>query len=250
MGILGLILLYSFSEVIMNEQSNMPPAAEPAGMAGWFATWMKAATKPNEQTFAELAASAGGKATTAYLWVFIGSLVNFFLVSLVQRASMRQIFQQLGLGDQVPAQGLGASIISTICGAPIAAVVGVLVFAVMVAIVQWIAKMMGGRGSYEQLLYVFAAVLTPFYLINAVLSLLGAIPFVGLCFGIVSLVLALYILYLEVLAVKAVNQFGWGQAAGALLLPIVVIGCCIAVVAFGMAALIAPAVRETFNSIN
>ena len=234
----------------MNEQSNLPPATEPAGMAGWFATWMKAVTRPNEQTFAELAASASGKATTAYLWLFIGSLVNFFLVSFVQGGSMRQAFQQLGLGDQVPAPGFGATLISSICGAPIGAVIGVAVFAVMVAVVQWIAKMMGGRGSYEQLLYVFAAVLTPFYFVSAVLSLLGAIPFVGLCFGLVSLGLGLYVLYLEVLAVKAVNQFGWGQAAGALLLPLVVIGCCIAVVVFGMAALIAPAVRETFNSIN
>ena len=233
----------------MDEQLNEPVSPEPAGVAGWFAVWMKAVTKPNEQTFVDLASSAAGKTSTALLWIFIGFLVNFFFASLVQGAVMKQTFQQLGV-DVGSGGGFGTSLISAICGAPIGAVIGVIFFAAFTGVVQWIAKMFGGKGTFEQLLYVFAAITVPFSLVSSVLTLLGAIPFVGACFGILSLALSIYILVLEVMAVKGVNDFGWGQAAGSLLLPGFVIFCCVAVVVGGAIAALGPTIRDTFNQVN
>jgi len=54
----------------------------------------------------------------------------------------------------------------------------VVLFAIGVALIQWIAKMFGGRGTFEQLAYTFGAIQAPFYLISAVFALLGAIIFV------------------------------------------------------------------------
>lgn len=234
----------------MNEQSNAPMAPEPAGMAGWFSVWMKVITKPNEQTFVDLANSSNAKATTAYLWVFIGSLVSFFFASLVQGAMMANVLQSAGVESDAISTGLGGGFLTALCGAPIGAVISVVMFAVVTAIVQWIAKMFGGRGTFDQLAYALAAIYTPFSLVGGLLTLLAAIPFVGLCFSILSLLLSLYLLVLQVMAVKSVNQFGWGQAAGSLLLPVVVIFCCVAVVVAGMMSLLAPAISETFSEIN
>jgi len=54
---------------------------------------------------------------------------------------------------------------------------------------------------------------------------------------------------LQLMAVKGVNKFGWGQALGSVLLPGFVLACCAVVVITVMASLGA-AVGETFNSIN
>jgi len=233
----------------MNEEMNAPLPPEPEGVSGWFATWIQAVTRPNEQTFATMAASPNAKMTTAFLWEFIGSLVNFFVVSLVQGAVMGSMMQQFGL-DAPTRSGLGLSFISVICGAPVAAIVSVVFFAMFTGVVQWVAKMFGGRGTFEQLAYVFAAITVPFTLVSSVLTLLSAIPFVGLCFGFLSIAVGIYVVVLEVMAVKGVNGFGWGQAAGSFFLPGIVLFCCIAVVVAGLMSVLAPAIRDTFNQLN
>lgn len=235
----------------MNEQSNAPLSPMPGGPTPIYQVWMSALTKPNEQTFAEMAASPNAKSTTAFLWVFLGSLVNFFFASLVQGAAMQQMMQQYGVGDQFQfGGGLGNRLITSICGAPIVAVIWVVIFAAVVGIVQFLARTFGGRGTFDQMAYTSAAIWTPFTLISTVLTLPSAIPFVGLCLSIVSLVGLLYVLFLAVTAVKGVNQVGWGQAAGSCLLPIVGLCCCLSAGAYGITSALGSAVNDTFNSIN
>jgi Flp pilus assembly pilin Flp len=214
-----------------------------------FQTWMNALTKPNEQTFADIAASPNAKSTNAFLWVFVGSLVNFFLVSLVQSQLTSQYMEQLGL-DSGTRIGFGSTLITAICGAPIGALISVVFFAVFTGVIQWVAKMFGGTGTFDQLAYALAAVTVPFSFISGILSLLGAIPYVGFCFGIVGLGAGIYALVLQVMAVKGVNRFGWGQALGSYFLPGIVFACCIAVVVAGLLSVLAPAINETFNQLN
>ena len=210
----------------MNDFSNTP--VMPAAPKPFFQVWIDALTKPNERTFAEMVAAPGAKATTAYIWVFVALLVELFFTSLVQGAIVRQTLQQQGLGGNLPGGGLGISIISAVCGAPIGAVIGTLFFAVWTAIVQWIAKMFGGRGTFDQLVYAFGAISAPYALFGAIFTLLGAIPFVGICFRVLLGLAGLYILVLNIMAVKGVNQFDWGPALGAIFIPALVIGffCC------------------------
>jgi hypothetical protein len=235
----------------MNEEMNTPVSPEPVGISGWFNVWMDALTKPNEQTYARIAGSGNAKSTTAFLWIFVASLVQFFLASLVQGAAMRQLMQQYDLGGgQFGGGGLVSQLVTAICGAPVAAVISVIFFAAFVGVIQFIARMFGGQGTFDQLAYVLAAITAPFSLITGVLTLLSAIPFVGLCFSIVIVLAGFYILYLEVMAVKVVNQFGWGQAAGTLLLPFIVICCCLSVGVIGIMRALGPVIGDTFSSIN
>lgn len=234
----------------MSEQSNVPMMT--GGPEPFYQVWVKALTRPNEQTYAALAASPNAKASTAYLWYFLGSIVQFLLASLVQGAAMRQMMQQLdpsGSG-QISSGDIGSTLIGAICGAPIGAVVATIFFAIGVYIIQWIAGMFGGRGNPEQLAYVLSAVLTPALIVGGVLSLLSAIPYVGLCFGVVSALAGVYVLYLEVAAVKGVNQFGWGAAAGSVFIPgLAVAFICGCLVVAGLSVL-GPVIGEVFSQIN
>lgn len=232
----------------MNEQDNAPFSPEPSGFSSWFSTWMEAITKPNQQTFARLAASPNAKMTTAFLWVFLGSLVNFFVASLVQGAILGQTMRQFGL-DEMPGAGFGGGFLSAICGAPVGAVISVVFFAMFTGVVQWVAKLFGGTGTFEQLAYVFAAITLPFTLISSILTLFAAIPYVGMCFGLLTFAVSIYVLVLEVLAIQGVNQLGVGQAAGALFLPGIVIFCCLVVVIGGILSVLAPAISDVFQQV-
>jgi hypothetical protein len=228
----------------MNEQPNAPMLS--SGSSSIFQTWMNAITKPNEQTYVQIAASPEAKLNTALLWVFVGSLVQSLIGFILQGTIMRQMMQNSGL--EVPA--VAPSLIGVLCGAPVAAVMSVAVFAVFTGIVQWVAGLFGGTGSFEKLAYVLAAITVPFSLIGSLLTLLAVIPYVGWCLGIVGFFAGLYVLVLQVMAVKAVNQFGWGPAAGSLLLPFFVLLCCIFAVIFALAAVLGPAMQDIFNQIN
>lgn len=239
----------------MNEDMNTPMSPEPiaAGVAGWFSIWMEAVTKPNEQTYAKIASSPNAKTSTAFLWVFISSLISFFVASLVQGAIMGQMMQEIGV-EGFSGGGIGTTLIIAICGAPVGAIFSVLVFAIFTGVVQWVAKMFGGTGTFEQLAYVFAAITVPFTLVGAVLTLLGAIPYVGFCFGILSILVSLYVIVLEIMAVKGVNQFSWGAAIGSIFIPGLVIvfvcGCLVTFGSIGIMRLLGPKIGNTFSSIN
>ena len=227
----------------MNEQPNPPMLPDrPQPM---YQTWINALTKPNEETYAQIAASPQAKTSTALLWVFVASLIQSFVVFLMQGVLMSQMMQGSGFENQ-----MSTSLVGVLCGAPVSAAISVALFAAFTGIVQWIAGLFGGRGSFEKLVYVLAAITVPFTLISAVLTLLSAIPFVGLCFGLVSILAALYVLFLEVMAVKAVNQFDWGKAAASLLLPFFVILCCIFAVIIGVASMLGPQLQDILNQMN
>ena len=213
---------------------NAPMSSMPSGggPVPFYQVWINALTKPNEQTYADMANSGNAKATTAYLWVFIAALVEFFFVSLVQSAQIGRILASSN--SNLPVRGVGLTLITAVCGAPIVAVIIVVFFAVGVAIIQWIARMFGGRASFDQMAYVFGAIYAPFLLVSTVFNLFGAIPFVGLCFRVVLGLAGLYIVVLQIMAVKGVNQIGWGQAAGSVLIPgfaVFLVCCCLGAVA-------------------
>jgi hypothetical protein len=146
--------------------------------------------------------------------------------------------------------GAGSVALTLLCGTPIAAVLGTIVFAIVVALAQWIAKMFGGKGNNDQLAYAFAAIGAPYSLVSSLFIALSAIPFVGICFRIILGLAGIYIIVLQVMAVKGVNGFGWGPAIGSVFIPglAVFLICCCAVAIIG--ALTGAALGNIFSSIN
>ena len=234
----------------MNDPMNAPMSSLPGGPKPFYQVWINALTKPNEPTFIEIANSPEAKATTAYLWIFVSSLIQIFLTALVQGAMMSSMMTQFGGDGSQFSGGVGARLIGAICGGPIGAAVVTLFFALGMYIVQWIAKMFGGKGTTDQLAYAMASIAAPYSIIAGVFTLFAAIPYVGLCFSAILTIAGIYILVLQVMAVKAVNQFGWGQAIGSLFIPGLVISIFCACLAFGLFSLLAPVIRKTFDQIN
>lgn len=237
-------------EVLMNELPDAPvPERRPNAL---FQTWIAALTRPSEQTYAAIASTPGAKASTAYLWVFIGALIQIFLAALVQGRLYPGIAQQLGLDPNMfgGRSGVGAVLVSAICGAPIGALIQTIFFAIWAAIVQWLARMFGGRGTYDQMAYTLAAIVAPYSILAGILTLFSAIPYAGICFGLFTLLAGLYVIALQLMAIKGVNQVGWGAAIGALFIPLlVVLFICACLVGVSFAALI-PIIRQSVPNLN
>ncbi|MBT3323459.1 MAG: YIP1 family protein [Anaerolineae bacterium] len=232
------------------------PVFDDGGEMSMVETWIAAFTKPNEATFIEIAAQKSASLGKAFLWAFLAMLMTSF-GSLIGQAFATS--NPMGeLADVLPPEfaeifsaGSGAAIGfgTIICGAPIMAIIGVISFAISVAFVQWIAKLFGGTGSYEKLAYAFSAILVPYSVIAAILAILGAIPFVGILTGAVNLGLSIYILVLEVQAVKGVNGIDTGKSIASILLPglVIFVFVCCCVIAVTMA--LGPVIGEVFNEI-
>jgi hypothetical protein len=235
----------------MEEPMNdMPSAPIPeTGPSSALQVWQKALTKPNEQTFAEIASSPYAKASTAYLWVFIASLIQIFLAALVQNQTLATYANQYGYGDVFANRGFGATMVGAICAAPLGAAVSTLFFALGVAIVQWLARMFGGTGTTDRLAYALASIWAPFAIISGILSLFGAIRYVNLCFSAIVFIVGIYAFVLEVMAVKGVNRISWGAAIGSLLIPFFVVAFLCACLVGGLAALLVPVIRDTAPNI-
>jgi len=241
----------------MNEQSNAPmssESAQSAGFAGWFSTWMTAVTKPNEQTFATLAEHSDAMSVNrAFIWIFlagaISALINGVFRAILEWAGFSP--QSPGLADMLGGaeRGIAFTLGVTICISPIAAAFSVLGFAIGVGIIQWVAGMFKGTGTYSKLAYTMAAVSVPITLLSSILTPFSSMQYVNICTGLISLIVGIYALVLEVMAVKGVNKFGWGQAAGSVFLPGLVLACCAVVVIGGMASL-GSRVNDSFNSIS
>lgn len=231
----------------MNDMSNAPiPESRPTSV---MQTWMNALTKPSEQTFVDIASSPNAKASTAYLWVFVASLIQIFLTALVQSRFLGTYLNQFGIQDSAATRGIGSILISAICGAPIGAAIGTLFFAIWIFIIQWIAKMFGGRGTNDQMAYAAAAITAPYSIIAGILSLFSAIPIVGLCFSAILFLAGLYIIVLQIMAIKGVNGLTWGAAIGTWLIPGVALGLiCACIVGVSMAALL-PVIRSAVPTL-
>lgn len=222
------------------------------GQPSMFQTWINAVTKPSEQTYAQIASSPQVKASTAYIWVFVAQLLALWLSSVVAlgNASFNQVLNQATSNGGGGGSGLAGILIAVVCVVPVFALITTFFFAVGIALIQWVAKMFGGKGTYEQLLYTFAAISVPVSLVTGVLNLFSLIPFVGFCFRIVAILVLLYVIVLNVLAVKGVNQFGFGPAIGALFIPGIVLGLVCVCIAVLLGAVVGPVLGNVFQSMN
>jgi hypothetical protein len=194
-----------------------------------FQTWIAAVTKPSPETYTKIANDPSASPGKAYLWVFLAGLLVSLVTAIIQSTTIQQTLEQSGLGVNV---GSGTILITLVCGIPVLAALYVVIFAVWIALIQLVARMFGGQGNYNQLLYASSAIYVPVAAVSSVINLLYLIPVVGFCFAILAFALSIYSLVLSVMAVKGVNAFGWGAAIGAAILPglviFLIVFCCVA----------------------
>lgn len=207
----------------------------------WWQSWTSALFKPSVLTFERIANDPQASTMRAALWIFFSALVSLFIsvpLSLVLNPNLVTQLQQAGgeLGSTLTA-ALGLML----CVVPFSAALSTFGMMISTALIQLTARLLGGQGTFEGTFNALAAITAP---VTPVSALLGAIPLVG---GCLALPLGLYVLVLDVIAVKASNRFGWGAAIGAIVLPGLVIGglCCCA--AFAIGSVMGVALQDLIN---
>ena len=196
----------------------------------WYRVWFLALTRPRVATFSELAGQPGAKASRAFLWVFLAGCFDFLGATFVQVILVPIFYPG---NSAFEGTFLGRSVL-WVCAFPLYGVLFLLGFMLMAALMQWLARALGGSGTFDQLAFVLGALAAPFSIITAVLLPFVAIPYVGLCFGLLTLVLSIYILGLQVPAIMGVNRLGWDKASIALILPGIVVGLPALVILFAL----------------
>lgn len=239
----------------MNNQFNpslMADLDRPSSQ-GAFPVWSKVFTKPNERTFLEITSHPEAKARAAYIWVFLAGTVSGLINSLTKfvivLVGLQQVAPDFGQLQGAPAALGFGGLLAAVCSAPLAGLFSVIGFAIGVAIVQATARFFGGQGTFDRLAYAFGAIAVPFSLISALMVPLNAIPFVAFCTLPVLLALGLYVLFLEVTAIKAIHQCGWGEAAAALFLPAILIAMLCGVAFLGLMRVAGPTINDMFQQL-
>lgn len=204
------------SEIPPAPPSYNPPPASTFDLNEWLSIWRKALTQPSAATFEELERHPLVTMQNALIWDAIAGFIGGLLGGLIAAATQDA--------------GVGSIFIGAIAGA-LFGVVGLLIYAL---IVNAISKAQGGTGTFEIQVALLGTFIPPLLLISALVS---QIPIVG---GVIGFLLALYQMYLYIVATQAAQNITMGKAAIAVLLPGLLVLCCIVVFAFGLAALIIP----------
>lgn len=200
----------------------------------WQEVWTQAITRPSVETFEYLLGDPQVSPNRAYIWIAVSSAVGA-VIQLILSFIFQSIFgtntllifngtssQNFENTTEVsPALNL---IFGVICGIPLA-VVGALIFFVIISfILNLIARALGGTGEYQDMVYAMSTYTAPMTIINGVL---GGIPIVNL----LVLFTGFYAFVLQIIAIKTVHRFGWGQAILTAFVPIIFIcglfACCI-----------------------
>jgi hypothetical protein len=232
---------------MMMEDPDAPPPPQ-----GAFPVWIKVFSKPNEQTFLEITDHPDAVAKNAYIWVFLAGTLSGLISSLSQfvvtMLGLRQIAPELG--QVMPTGFLGATgLVTAICAAPLSGLGAVIGFAISTAIIHWAARFFGGQGSFDKLAYSMGAVVAPFSIVTALLAPFSVIPYVAFCTIPIILVGVFYVIYLEVVAIKAVHGFSWLESAGALFLPTILLICLCALVAVVLISLLGVSFNEVIQQV-
>lgn len=219
--------------------------------AAMFQTWMNVITKPGEATFEAERHQPQANLTTALIWIVIaavvlaiGNAIGALIGSLIGGggASMTRMFlDQANLPPEVVAQlrasaaGGAGGVAGAFCGALIAAPIFFLIGS---GIYFLIARLFGGTGTFEEQTYLLAASAAP---ITIVSGLVGIIPLLGGCVG---LLLAIYQLVLNYFALKVTHGLTSGKASAVVLIPVAIFFLCICLGAVGFVILIGAVVNN------
>jgi hypothetical protein len=166
----------------------------------WVGIWLAAVTSPTVATYQELSRHPQVGSRDAWMWLLGSSLVSGVFMSL----------------NSVYARTGSAMDSSLALAVAVFALIAVLSWASFAACIQGIARLMKGGGTYQSLIFVFAAFNAPLLLLASGLSLVPR----G---GAILTILYLYWLGLYSVAVRAAYQFSWIKATGTVLVSLAVL---------------------------
>lgn len=165
----------------------------------WLEAWTQAVTQPRPETYEELAADPDATVGRASTWIAI----TYLVFGIMAMCGLMLFI--------LPSGDAGAVLGALFCLMPFfvvfAVVAGVIMLMVYFGVMHLIARILGGKGSFDDLFYAGTCYYLPLMIIS---SIVGVIP----CFGtVIQLGVWAYALWLGVIAIKAIHEIEWGRAA-------------------------------------
>jgi len=196
----------------------------------FYQIWIDAVTKPTLANYTKIVNDPKASLGTALLWLagagFLGSLISGTIQSIF--GANAAVYEMLGTEYST-----STSFFGVIGGAFASLFLTPLAALILVGIMHLVSRALGGAGSFEKMLYGYAAFWVPISLINAVI---GGIPVVS-CLTFAVLI---YALVLNVFANQAVYGYDTGKAVISsvgvpLVIFVVIFACIIVLVIMGVA---------------
>ena len=209
---------------------------QPGTPRKWYEIWWDVWSHPGITPFKTILSEPGRDVTRGFIWVgvtsFIVTLVSYLFSAVVLRNIMADAF-----GGELFKNYSGYTL-SYICGIILSPLFAILGIAISAAVYHWIAKLLGGRGNWNDLLFCLSAVNAPGALVGGVISIFALLFSQNLLLvflpTLVGLALGVYIIILNVNAIKAAEDVGTWQALGAIFIPtiiiVVLVTCCMLVI--------------------
>jgi hypothetical protein len=233
--------LNALSATGVSKESTEPPAGPLAQHFAWWGAWKLAIARPSVLTYQRLAADPEATARRAYLWVAEAILVTLvavvLMVWLIPALRLNWLAERDMLLREMPAAvwrlwrtaprsvELLLALLIGIVSVPLA----VLALTIQAGVPHLVARALGGVGSFDDMVYVFAAFLLPTQVLGfAAYALLawGLLAMQAastlwlvsnLCMLILAAVIALYPLVLGIVATRAVHGLDTSKAVVAML---------------------------------
>lgn len=184
----------------------------------WHEVWLTALTRPSPTAYEVLLSDPEISVSRALIWSVAAGLASGGLILLAQTIFFNVYVNLLTPEQSVLLRSVNPTTllaVAFLCGLPaftFSTLLGVLFTA---GLTHLGARLFGGRRPFAEQAYLTAAYASPVSIVNSVLA---SIPLVN-C---LTLPLSLYALFLNIVAAKAVNRFGWGAASIAGLMPVFV----------------------------
>jgi hypothetical protein len=195
----------------------------------WYEVWSNAIFKPTVDQYRYILSRPGVSTNRAAVWVLISStLYTFVWIAISNGLPGTGPFSPLlaEVGLDVP----GTLVVMVLCILPMIGALSILSLYITAGYSHLIAKALGGRGEFAQLVYAIAAYTSPLRFAAVVLFL----PYLNL----LSIPYSIYATYLNILSIKSAHKFGWGKAIlSSPLLPflfLIVAGLCLIVTAIAL----------------
>jgi hypothetical protein len=206
----------------------------------WSEVWIRALTQPSATTYETLLQDPQASGKRGYKWMAISAIVGL-VVSTLFATALSMIFALDSTGTMP--EVLGGALGAIVCGGPVIAALAVLGVAMGAGLSNAVARMMGGAGVYDDLVYLMCAYNAPLSLISSVLT---ALPVVGPYLAYIPII---YSFVLNIIAIKASHKFKWWKAFVAGVAIYIIIMVIIAAIVFMILVLLGPAIEEIFNQI-
>jgi hypothetical protein len=202
----------------------------------WYEIWWDVWIHPGITPFQTMLNEPNHEMRRGFIWVavtsFIITLISYLFSALIMRNLMADAFRGTAI------QNFSSYTLSLICGvilSPIFAIIGICISA---GIYHWVAKLFRGKGNWNDLVYCLSAVTAPGSLVGGVIGIFSLLffnnPVIIFLPVFATFLFAIYVIVLNVNAIRATEDIGTWEAIGTLFIPtiiiVVIVSCCSIVV--------------------